>query len=65
MSNLGGNGMYKNRNQDGSNNLCGGRVKQLRLRALPKLSQRDIELKAFADYFGVPADLLLSDVPIK
>ena len=94
MSNLGGNGMYKNRNQDGSNNLCGGRVKQLRLRALPKLSQRaradalqlkgldldknaiqriecgkrfvtDIDLKAFADYFGVPADLLLSDVPIK
>ncbi len=32
--------MYKNKNQDGSLNLCGGKIKTLRLGLKPRVSQR-------------------------
>ena len=79
--------MFKNKN-DGRNNLCGERIRVLRLGYSSKLSQRaladkmqligidvdknaiqriecgkrfvtDIELKAFAEIFGVTVDELL------
>lgn len=79
--------MFKNKNE-GKNNLCGERVRALRLAHPTKLSQRaladkmqligidvdknaiqrieagkrfvtDIELKAFAEIFGVRTDELL------
>ena len=79
--------MFKNKN-DGRNNLCGDKVRELRLAYPTKLSQRaladkmqligidvdknaiqriecgkrfvtDIELKAFAQIFGVTPDKLI------
>ena len=79
--------MFKNKN-DGRNNLCGDKIRQLRLSHPTKLSQRgladkmqligidvdknaiqriesgkrfvtDIELKAFAEIFGVSIDSLV------
>ncbi len=32
--------MYKNRNEDGTLNLCGGKIKELRLAMNPRVSQR-------------------------
>lgn len=32
--------MYKNKNADGSLNLCGNRIKKLRQALIPKVSQR-------------------------
>ena len=80
--------MFKNKN-DGRNNLCGARIRELRLAYPTKLSQRalaekmqligidldknaiqriecgkrfvtDIELRGFAEIFGVKTDELLS-----
>jgi len=80
--------MYKNKAGNGTHNLCGQQLRELRLQTKPRLSQRalaeklqlsgldldknaiqriecgkrfvtDIELKAFASYFGVTADELL------
>ena len=79
--------MFKNKN-DGKNNLCGEKIRELRLAYPTKLSQRgladkmqligidvdknaiqriecgkrfvtDIELKAFAEIFGVTLDSLI------
>ena len=79
--------MFKNKNDD-KNNLCGERIRELRLSHKSKLSQRaladkmqfigidldknaiqrieagkrfvtDIELKAFAEIFGVSLDQLI------
>lgn len=79
--------MFKNKN-NGRNNLCGERIKELRMASSPKLSQRgladkmqligidvdknaiqriecgrrfvtDIELKGFAEVFGVRLDKLI------
>jgi len=78
--------MFKNKNADGTLNICGKKIEALR--KSKKLSQRaladnlqlmgidlgknaiqqiesgerfviDIELRAFASYFGVPADDLI------
>ena len=80
--------MYKNRGENGALNLCGGKLRELRLAAVPHLSQRaladklqlagldldknaiqrieagkrfvtDIEMKAFAELFGVSCDQLI------
>ncbi len=80
--------MYKNKNKDGSLNLCGKKIASLRNAVTPYMSQRaladklqvlgldidknaiskiesgqrfvtDIELRCFADVFGVTADELL------
>lgn len=32
--------MYKNRAQNGYNNICGSKIKHLRMQLVPKLSQR-------------------------
>ncbi len=32
--------MFKNRNKNGKNNICGEKIAQLRRKAIPKMSQR-------------------------
>ena len=73
--------MYKNKSSNGSNNICGGKIKELRLQLPKKTSQRkladmlqiqgldvdkNIELKAIAQILNVSCDTLLGiDMPIK
>lgn len=80
--------MFKNKSENGNNNICGKKIYELRKSATPKMSQRaladllqlngidvdknaiqriecgkrfvtDIELKAFAEIFGVGLDELV------
>ena len=66
--------LYKNRAEDGRNNICGKNVKRLRQGMAKKTSQRmlayllqmkgldvDIELKMMASVLDVSVDALLSD----
>ncbi len=46
--------MYKNKTPDGRNNLCGIKIREYRLNARPKLSQRQIADKL--TIYGVELD---------
>ena len=48
--------LYKNRAEDGRNNICGKNVKRLR-----QGMAKDIELKMMASVLDVSVDALLSD----